>query len=483
MPRSATGKQPIIRRPGEFCSGGFGKPVYLDNFAPDAPNPFSILTNTTKHSFMRKSSPPAVLLLQRTFYLRTIALFTFSLVVSQCQSQFQPPQVEITDQDTTGYPFLRQDENDLVNREYLEPLFQKLYRQRTEGGQRITIVHIGDSHILGNFLTHEVRARLQNAFGDAGRGLIFPYKLAGTNGPKDYLVESDVRWSGSNCQRDRDEATPYGLSGFLLETPQPEGQLTFRLRDTSTSETRLFTKMTIFHRRDDDAFDFLVHDEVTKQDAVLFLQDEFFKAYYFDRPVAQASLIYKRRDKQTNGKLAIDGVLLENERSGVVYHSIGVNGGKFSDFARARFFARELADLNPDLIILSFGTNEAQGQQTARSLYQQIDGLVSQLRQYAPNAYFLFTTPADSYLKGRGFNPYMNQISEVISQFARDKNYALWDLFQLSGGEKSAQNWKSSGLMSSDSVHYSKSGYAVQGKLFYQSLIRAYNDFVHSHTD
>ena len=175
----------------------------------------------------------------------------------------------------------------------------------------------------------------------------------------------------------------------------------------------------------------------------------------------------------------IDGVLLENELSGVLYHSIGVNGGKFSDFARARFFARELADLNPDLIIMSFGTNEAQGKQNPRYIYQQMDVLVDQLRQFAPNAYFLFTTPADSYLKGRGFNPYMSQVSDVIRQFAREKNYALWDLFHISGGEKSAQTWKSLGLMASDSVHFSKLGYMIQGKLFYQSFIRAYNDFAH----
>lgn len=431
---------------------------------------------------MRNYFLPKSLHLSRIFCLRATALFAFSLAVSQCQSQFRPPQVDITEQDTTGYNFLQQEENEIENRAVLEPLFHKFYRQRTEGGQRISIVHIGDSHILGNFMTHEVRVRLQNAFGDAGRGLVFPYKLAGTNGPKDYLVESNVRWSGSNCQRDLDETTPYGVSGFLLETRQPEGQLIFRLRDTSTAETRLFTKMTVFHRRNDDAFEFNVHDDVTNQEAVLFMQDEFFKAYYFDRPVAQATLHFKRKSESAE-KLEIDGVLLENELSGVQYHSIGVNGGKFSDFARARFFARELADLNPDLIILSFGTNEAQGKTNPRFLYQQMEALVDQLKQYAPNAYFLLTTPADSYLRGRGFNPYMAPISEIIRQFARDKNYALWDLFLLSGGEKSAQNWKSSGLMSSDSVHYSKVGYSVQGRFFYQSLIRAYNDFVHQYSE
>ncbi len=173
----------------------------------------------------------------------------------------------------------------------------------------------------------------------------------------------------------------------------------------------------------------------------------------------------------------LDGIMLENELSGVIYHTIGVNGGKFSDFVRARFFARQLADLNPDLIILSFGTNEAQGKISTNYVYQQIDELIRQCRRYAPKAYFLLTTPADSYLRGRGFNPYMSDISAVIRQYATDHHYALWDLFRIGGGEHSAQNWKTNGLMSSDSVHYSKSGYAVQGKLLYQSLIQAYNGF------
>ncbi len=426
---------------------------------------------------------PVFVLPVHTTRLRAVALIAFSLVVSQCQSQFRPPQVELTDHDTVGYSFLSTGANDLENRNYLEPLFQKFHRQRTEGGQKISIVHIGDSHILGNYLTHEVRQRLQNAFGDSGRGLIFPYKLANSNGPGDYQVESDARWYGSNCQRNLDEETPYGVSGFLLESFNTSGQITLRLRDTTTAETHLFTKVTVFHRRDEIGTNFSIRDDITNQQAILYMQDEYFKAYYFDRPVSQATIAFERQSSEKKSSLAIDGILLENELSGVVYHSIGVNGGKFSDFARARFFARELADLNPDLIILSFGTNEAQGKYNHRYVYQQIETLVNQLQRYAPNAYFLFTTPADSYLKGRGFNPYLPQASETIRQFVHDKHFALWDLYKLSGGEKSAAYWKSSGLMASDSVHYSKTGYAVQGKLFYQSIIRAYNDFVQNHGD
>ena len=432
---------------------------------------------------MHKTCSLNSILPARTLRLRTLAsLAMLTFCVSQCQSQFQPPEVHITDQDTVGYSFLNQENNTIENSAYLAPLFQKMYQQRTEGGKKISIVHIGDSHILGSYITAEIRKRLQNAFGDAGRGLIFPYKVAGSNGPRDYLIETNTRWYGSNCQRNLDQSTPYGISGFLLESFQESGDLVLQLRDTSTSETRLFTKVTIFHRQDKSPVDFKLYDEATNQTAVLYLQDEYYKSFYFDRPVAQVKISYRKRDEQEKGSFMLDGILLENELSGLVYHSIGVNGGKFSDFVRARFFARQMADLNPDLIILSFGTNEAQGKLSTRYIYQQIDELVSQLQQYAPDARFLLTTPADSYLKGRGFNPYMSQVSQVIRQYATDKNYALWDLFALGGGERSALQWKSTGLLGSDSVHYSKTGYAVQGKLFYQSLIGAYNGFVQNNT-
>ncbi len=427
---------------------------------------------------MTKSSLPALTRIP-VVRLRLFASLAFSvLMISQCQSQFRPPQIEITPKDTVGYGFLQFDNNEIENRHHLDPVFHKLYVQRTRGGQKVNIVHIGDSHILGNYLTQELRSRLQFHFGDAGRGMIFPYKLAGSNGPRDFLVESNCRsWRSSNCQRNLDEETPYGISGFVLETANSACDLTFRLRDTATAETRLFTKVTLFYKKTPETPQIEISDDLTNQKAQLFLEDEYTSSFYFDRPVGQFTLKQIRTDARQNN-LALDGIELENELSGVLYHSIGVNGGKYLDFARAKYFASEVGALKPDLIILSFGTNEAQGRMESRTFYRQIDELVGQLREQAPDACFLFTTPADSYLRGKGFNPYMPDVSATIVRYAKDKGYACWDLFSLSGGENSAQRWKTSGLMSSDSVHYTKFGYAAQGKLFYQSLIKGYNEFV-----
>jgi lysophospholipase L1-like esterase len=409
--------------------------------------------------------------------IRLIACSAFILLfIGQCQSQFRPAQVDITDADTVGYSFIHQDENELTNAAYLNPLLKRLFEQRVRGGQKISIVQIGDSHVLGNFMSREVRDRLQRAFGDAGRGLVFPYKLAGSNGPKDYQLETNCKWQGGNCQRDLDEATPYGVSGFAIETNSSKGLVTFKLLDTATSETKLFTKVTVLQRKTATDYDLEIRDDNSNQKAQLYLEGDFSRSYYFDRPVGQVTIAADQRTSQQK-TFRLDGVSLENELSGVIFHSIGVNGAKYQDFARAKYFAKQIAELQPDLFILSFGTNESQGKTEPGYMYRTIDNLVTQLLEYSPGALILLTTPADSYLRGKGFNPHMAATSATIRKYAQDKGYALWDLFGLSGGENSALMWKSNGLMSSDSVHYSKAGYAVQGKLLYQSLIKAYNNY------
>jgi len=412
--------------------------------------------------------------------MRLFACLAFLLFfIGQCQSQFRPPHVQVTDADTVGagYSFIRQEENELENRDYLEPFFQKLYTQRTQGGKKISIVHIGDSHILGNFLTREVRDRLQREFGDAGRGLLFPYKLAQSNGAKDFLAETNCRWSGANCQRDLSPETNFGAAGFKLTTLDPKAELTFRLRDTATSESHFFTKVTVFQRKTALEYDLEVRDETSNQVAQLFIEDDYARSFYFDRPVGSVTIAAKKNTAQQK-TLTLDGISIENELSGVLYHSIGVNGGKFMDFARAKYFARQVADLEPDLVILSFGTNESQGTTEPAYMRRTMELLTTQILEGCPSTRIMLTTPADSYLRGKGVNPHMAETSEMIRKFAHEKGFALWDLFNFSGGENSSRLWKSNNLMTSDSVHYTKSGYALQGKLLYQSLMKGYNGFV-----
>lgn len=50
----------------------------------------------------------------------------------------------------------------------------------------LSIVHIGDSHLQADIGTGTVRELFQFDYGNAGRGIISPLKMSGTNQPGDY---------------------------------------------------------------------------------------------------------------------------------------------------------------------------------------------------------------------------------------------------------------------------------------------------------
>src|SRR6218665_6047 len=82
------------------------------------------------------------------------------------------------------YTFIRKDLNKIQNDSTsLAFLYEKLYQlEKTKTG-RVNIAHIGDSHIQADIFSGLVRQKMQLKFGNAGRGLIFPYRLAKSNEP------------------------------------------------------------------------------------------------------------------------------------------------------------------------------------------------------------------------------------------------------------------------------------------------------------
>ncbi|MEL6845136.1 MAG: hypothetical protein AAFP02_18165, partial [Bacteroidota bacterium] len=94
------------------------------------------------------------------------------------------------------YPFLKLDQNAILNQNQSIAQVYELLRQVEAGERRtINIVHIGDSHLQADWFSGHVRMALHRRFGSAGRGLIFPYKLANTNSPPDIHVATNIRWN------------------------------------------------------------------------------------------------------------------------------------------------------------------------------------------------------------------------------------------------------------------------------------------------
>ena len=171
----------------------------------------------------------------------------------------------------------------------------------------------------------------------------------------------------------------------------------------------------------------------------------------------------------------------------VSYIDKGVNGATCLTFTHPDRIA-EIAALKPELLILSFGTNESHNRRYNVNVhYNQMDELVKLLQDSLPNVSILLTTPPGSYESFRqrrrrrtyAVNPRTATASETIRRYAKEHRLLVRDMYDVVGGKRRAcVNWTEAKLMRPDHVHYLPEGYILQGNLLYQALINAYNDYV-----
>jgi lysophospholipase L1-like esterase len=172
--------------------------------------------------------------------------------------------------------------------------------------------------------------------------------------------------------------------------------------------------------------------------------------------------------------MTLHGVYVENDQRGVVYNSAGVAGARYRDYLRNDFFLQQMPLFQPDLVIVSLGTNESYDPSFTEAGFRQIvDSMFTMLHATLPNASVLITLPSENYrLKGGVAS--VNQRILIISGILREQSikhgFALWDLYKAMGGEGSMLEWKKAGLVNDDHVHYLRKGYNLQGELLFEAL-------------
>lgn len=183
---------------------------------------------------------------------------------------------------------------------------------------------------------------------------------------------------------------------------------------------------------------------------------------------------------------------------GVVFNFIGKNGAIAHHFATTEHM-EQIAAYSPDLVIVSFGTNECHGMgYTEEQHHQQLNEFLDLLHTTLPEAAVLLTTPPGDYItthttsyvkRGRKrrrrvtrsvlrVNPMTERGANLIANVAAERGLALWNLNAIAGGGAAASQWHSAGLMRPDRVHFTPAGYTLHGQLLADALLAAYNDYL-----
>lgn len=364
------------------------------------------------------------------------------------------------------YPFVSSVFNRILNNSGLDSFYQKLYNLKKGNGGTVSIVHIGDSHIQADFLSGVVRDGLQQFFGNAGRGLVFPYQLAQSNAPADIMSSSDIKWEFNRLAHPEIPIN-YGISGFGIRTSASAPTINISLRSGATFDRlRFFTDSNsryawLWQMDNSDMY-------AIKNDSLPYLE------ITLDAPLSSINL----STIASGATKEFYGVSLEKSTPGLIYHTIGVNGARYDQYNIADLFWQQLPALKADLFIISLGTNEAQRAAFSETaFYEELNSFLEKLKKASPGVSVLISTAPDSY-KARRYNTVLKQLNTSLTAWCNKNYIPVWDLYRITNGYGSAYSWARRGLMSRDRVHFTSAGYGLQGNLLLSALAKGYNGFL-----
>lgn len=371
-------------------------------------------------------------------------------------------------------------DNVIQNVGHLDSFFESLYQQRLLNDRKINIIHIGDSHVQADYMTSIVRRNFHRHFGNAGRGLIVPLRVARTNEPSNFKTTSKVSWTSKRCVFP-EQPLSIGIGGVTIESSNADANLEIYMNDLWLDYS--FNSLALFYEKDSKSFGFSVRgpggrelgkiEPISPEDSAKNVSRLAWEGK------VNAVSIECARTERSQARARLYGIVLENSGNGVLYHSIGVNGAKYKHYNEAKHFASQTRALNPDLFIISLGTNESiDYPYVDKSFPEHVDRLISSLREMNPLAVFILMTPQDAFKRRTEVNPGIAHIRQQIIRYAVDNGLAFYDWYRASGGENSATMWSESALLSKDGIHLTRDGYEYHGNLFYHALMKGFNAYV-----
>lgn len=398
----------------------------------------------------------------RSYHLKVLCALLFSCIVNVVQAQAI---VDYTEWDDTYLNNLAQAWPDNTIENATRPV-----AWNPKSGERLIILQLGDSHIQGDIASCATRSYLVQQFDLSlpPRGFAFPYGVARTNEPLDVRSTGSNRkgWSPTLSTKTR-TPQPLGLSSSAIEAKNTSATLHLRFLP-ERGYTALPNTVSILYAPAENAPLPLLNGvkpaivDTTRGVAT----------FQFAEPPSKLALSLKR-NATTDSPFRLLGFVFDDEASPLMYHAAGLNGADVNAFLRNTALPLELEILDPKLIIVSLGTNDAYNQnfdplQFASSLRT----LIQQLRSSCPEAFVILTTPNDHLLRNKEVNPRVDAASEVIRNVAIEQEVGLWDFNRIMGGSGSIHSWNNYGLTAKDCLHLSPQGYRLQGKLLGVALYR-----------
>jgi lysophospholipase L1-like esterase len=153
-------------------------------------------------------------------------------------------------------------------------------------------------------------------------------------------------------------------------------------------------------------------------------------------------------------------------------------GTKYSDYNELAELDTQLINGQPDLVIISLGTNDAFSGSSKINFYEKVDHLIKKIKRLSPQSCILITTPSDAlkYDKVKGTYlalPEIKNVVNVLIKYADDHKIACWNLYDVMGGEYSINALVAKKIAQPDRVHFTAKGYGMFADWLFTAFINS----------
>ncbi|HUQ91581.1 MAG TPA: GDSL-type esterase/lipase family protein [Bryobacteraceae bacterium] len=360
---------------------------------------------------------------------------------------------------------------------HLDRFFQALHSAEGRAGQGVArILHYGDSPTTADLITSDVRYLLQKQFGDAGHGFCLVAKPWAWYAHKGLDPEGSG-WTIDAANYGALKDGMYGL-GAVSFRGGPGAFARIKVRD------RTYRQVEIGFLRQPDGGQ--IHVETNSGDLGLVETSSEQRGSGFARfrlPDHASEIILR----VTSGSVRVFGISLEKDSSGVVYHSLGINGGSVSVLARSvneAHWGEQLRHYRPNLIVINYGTNESMYPNYVDfASEKEMREVLRRIRKAAPEASILVMSPMDRgerLADGEiGTAPAIPRLVAIQERVARENGCAFFNTFAAMGGTGTMGRWYEAEprLVGADFIHPMPAGAKIVGGLLYQALFQSYNRY------
>jgi lysophospholipase L1-like esterase len=337
------------------------------------------------------------------------------------------------------------------------------------------ILHYGDSPTTADSITADMRSLLQEKFGDSGHGFVLiakPWPWYGHRGV-------EVHGSGWRIEAASQGRAKDGIHGL--------GGVSFTGSAGATSKIHLDTRhsrveIEFLRQPGGGAFTVSAGDTVLGE-----METEGEKSPDFaqfplpDGETTDITIAVK------SGTVRLFGASFEKDSPGVIYNSLGVNGGQIQMVLRyyeKDQWTTQLQHQKPGLVILNYGTNESSFASYIDSLYaKELREVIARVKAALPGTPILIMSPMDRGERRSdgtiGTLPTIPKLVEIQRQAATETGCAFFNTFEAMGGEGTMGRWyqMQPRLISADFMHPLPQGARKVGVLLDNALIGGYEQY------